>query len=106
MIHDLTKASLATLVEKAEKPTVIKVFAPWCGPCIQMKPAFHELSERLGEKYNFVQLNVDEERDLAIQYGITTIPTLLFIKNNQIQGREVGLLGKEALEKKLQEYLG
>jgi thioredoxin 1 len=106
MIHDLTKATLATLIEKSDKPVVVKVFAPWCGPCMQMKPFFKDIAAELSDTYTFTQLNVDEERDLAIQYGITVIPTILFIKNNEIQGREVGYLGKDAFIKKIHEYLG
>jgi len=106
MVHELTKKNLAELVETSKKPVIIDFFAAWCGPCMQIKPLFAQLAEELHESYTFVKLNVDEERDLAIQYGVTSLPTLLFIKNNTLQGREVGYMNKDTLRAKITQYLG
>lgn len=106
MVHDLTKKNLADIIESSKKPVVIDVYAPWCGPCVQIKPLFTQLATELSDTYTFAQMNVDEERDLAIQYSITSIPTFLFIKNNQVVGRETGYMSKDALKDKLKAYLG
>jgi thioredoxin 1 len=106
MVTELTKKNLAELVEKSAKPVVVDVFAPWCGPCLQMAPLFEQLAEELGGTYTFLQLNVDEERELAIQYSVTSIPTFLFIHNNTVVGRETGYMSKETLATKIQEHLG
>ena len=70
-----------------------------------MKPIFEQLSEELSGSYVFLSLNVDEERDLAIQYTVTSIPTFLFIRDNKVVGREMGYIPKDTLRVKIEEYL-
>lgn len=106
MVHELTKKNSGDLVERAQLPVVIDVSAPWCGPCVQMKPIFEQLSEELGGSYSFLGLNVDEERDIAIQYSVTSIPTFLFFKEGKLVGREMGYMAKDKLHAKIKEYLG
>lgn len=105
MILTITKENINSLIENPEKPAVIDVFATWCGPCMMMKPHFEELAEELGNKYTFAQLNIDEARELAIQFSVTSVPTLIFIKNKSIVGREVGYMSKADLSKRIQNYL-
>lgn len=106
MPTSITKENYETEVTKSEKPVIIDVFAPWCGPCQQMIPIFEELEKEHGEKYKFVKLNVDESRELAIQFGVTSIPTFVFIKDGQVQGKETGYIAKEDLLQKIKELLG
>jgi thioredoxin 1 len=93
-------------IKNSEKPIVIDVFATWCGPCQYMAPVFEELSKEMGEKYKFAKINIDEERELAVQYNVSSIPTFIFIKNNEVIGREMGYMDKETLKKKIEEILG
>lgn len=86
-------------------PVVIKAFATWCGPCIQMGPIFKEVEKLFLDKVKFLELNVDQARDLAIQFGITSIPTLLFIKNGEVVSKEVGYLDAETLTKSIQQFI-
>lgn len=104
MIHELTKKNATDIVEKSEK-LIIDIFASWCGPCLQMKPLFSQLANELSPNYTFASLNVDEERDLAIQYGITSIPTFLFFKNGTLVGRETGYMSKDDLHAKIKSHL-
>jgi thioredoxin 1 len=106
MVHDLTKKNVAELIENQSKPVIVDVFAAWCGPCTQMKPIFKQLATELAHSHLFAQLNVDEERDLAIQYSVTSIPTFLFIRKNAIVGRETGYMTRDDLKAKITEYLG
>ena len=92
-------------VVKSSLPAVVDVFATWCGPCRQMGPLFEELSQELGAKYLFAKLNIDEERDVAIQYNVSSIPTFLFFKGGKLVGKEMGYMNKEALKNKLALYL-
>lgn len=106
MVISINKHNFKPEIEESKKPTIIKVYATWCGPCQHMMPFFEELGQELGSKYTFAKLNVDESREIAIHYNVTSVPTILFIKNNQIVGKEVGYMSKEELQEKIQEFLG
>lgn len=105
MAIDITKENFKKEIEESTLPIILDVYATWCGPCIQMKPIFEELSEEYGNKYKFAKLNVDEGRELAINYGVTSIPTFVFIKDKEVVGKETGYMSKEQLVKKITEYL-
>lgn len=105
MSTHITKANFKQEVEDATQPVVIDVYASWCGPCQMMEPIFQTLEKEMGNEYKFLKLNVDEARDLSIHFGVTSVPTFLFIKNNQIKGRETGYMDKEELKKKISSYL-
>lgn len=106
MITSITKENHETEIERSDKPVVLDVFATWCGPCIQMMPIMEELAQEYGDKYKFVKLNVDEARDLAIKYGVTSVPTFVFIINNEVKGKEIGYIAKDQFVEKMTEYLG
>jgi thioredoxin 1 len=106
MIININKQNFKTDIEQSTKPVIIEAYAVWCGPCQHMTPIFEELERELGSKYTFAKLNVDEARDIAIQYSITSVPTFLFLKNNQVQGKEIGFMSKEDLKDKISELLG
>lgn len=78
MILTVTKENFASDVEHSTKPVVIDVFATWCGPCKHMEPTFEELATQYSDLYTFAKLNVDESRDLAIEFGVSSVPTFLF----------------------------
>ncbi len=105
MIVSLTKHNFKHEVEQATKPVVIEVFATWCGPCQHMMPIFEKLEHELGNEYVFAKLNVDESRELAIEYGITSVPTFLFIKDNQVVGKETGFMEESDLKTKIKQLL-
>jgi thioredoxin 1 len=102
----ITKDNFEQEITKSTKPIVLDVFATWCGPCQYMMPIFDELEKEYGSTYKFAKLNVDESREIAIQYGVTSIPTFIFIKNNEVKGKEMGYMSKEDLLKKIQKALG
>lgn len=102
----LTKENYEQEVVKSSLPIVLDVYATWCGPCLQMMPIVEELAKEHGTTYKFLKLNVDESRELAIQYGVTSIPTFVFIKNGTVLGKETGYMSKEDLLGKITELLG
>lgn len=102
----ITKDNFEREIAQSKLPVVLDVYATWCGPCLQMEPIFEELEVEYGNKYKFAKLNVDESRELAINYGVSAIPTFIFIKNNEIKGKINGYTAKEALLKKITELLG
>jgi thioredoxin 1 len=93
-------------VVKSTIPVVIDVFATWCGPCKQMGPVFEELAKEVEGKYKLVKLNIDEDRDVAIQYNISSIPTFVFVKDGKMVGKETGSMSKETLKNKIQSHFG
>jgi thioredoxin 1 len=70
-----------------------------------MEPIFASLEKEMGSEYKFLKLNVDEARDLSIKFGVTSVPTFIFIKYNEIKGRETGYMDKDELKKRIISYL-
>jgi thioredoxin 1 len=93
-------------VLQSKLPVVIDVFATWCGPCQQVAPIVDDLAKELVDKYKFVKINIDNDRDLAIKYNVSSIPTFIFIKNGEVVGKEMGYISKEDLKAKADELLG
>ena len=106
MALDITDDNHKVEIEQEQGPIVLDVYASWCGPCQQMMPIFDELEEELGEAYKFAKLNVDDARDISIKYGVTSVPTFIFLKEGQVKGKETGFMNKDDLKAKIESYLG
>lgn len=83
-------------VLQEDKPVLIDFYADWCGPCKMLSPVVEEIANE-NENIKVVKLNVDEAQDLAIQYGVMSIPTLVVIKNGEETNRNVGVISKEEI---------
>ena len=88
-----------------DKLLVVDFFATWCVPCKKLSPTLDEVSEELGEQVNIVKVDVDESEDLAMDYGIRSVPTVLFFKNGQQVDKFVGALPKSEIVAKIQAQL-
>jgi thioredoxin 1 len=106
MIININKQNFNQEIVSSDKPVVIDVYATWCGPCQLVAPLFQEVAQELSDHYTFAKLNVDEVREIAIHYGVTSVPTFIFIKDNQVVGKEVGILSKDDLKAKITHLLG
>lgn len=106
MAVTITKDNFDQEIAQETMPIVMDVFASWCGPCQQMAPHFEALEKELKSTYKFVKLNVDEARDISIKYGVTSIPTFIFIQNNEVKGRASGYMSKADLKARIEEFLG
>lgn len=80
--------------------TVVDFWAPWCGPCQMMAPVFEDLSNEFKDKINFAKVNVDENRNLSMQYNIQGIPTLLIFKEGELIDQITGFSDKSKLREK------
>jgi thioredoxin 1 len=86
-------------------PVVVDFWAEWCGPCKAIAPSLDELAVELQGKLKFVKVNVDGNQQLASQFGIRSIPTLLVFKGGVVQEQMVGAMNKAALKQKLDAYI-
>lgn len=89
----------------SDKLSVIDFWAPWCGPCLALGPTIEALSNEYSDRINIGKVNVDENPNLSIEYGITSIPCILFIKNGEVVDRQVGMAPKSTFDKKIQQHL-
>ncbi len=84
-------------VLNSEKPVLVDFYADWCGPCNAMAPVIEELEKELEGKAKVGKINVDENSDIAVEYNVMSIPTLIVFKNGKEEKRLVGLRDKEEL---------
>ncbi len=84
---------------------VVDFWAEWCGPCRMVAPIIEELAEEYKDKALIGKVNVDNNPQLTMQFGIRNIPTLVFIKNGELAGKHVGIIRKPELQKKIDELL-
>ena len=96
-IIDLTKENFQAGVTKSDKPVLVDFWAVWCGPCQMMAPILHELETEMPD-VQIGKVNVDEQMDLARQFRVVSIPTLIIFKNGQEVQRMVGVTSKEELK--------
>ena len=96
-IIDLTKENFQAEITKSEKPVLVDFWAVWCGPCQMMAPILHELEAEMPD-VQIGKVNVDEQMDLARQFRVVSIPTLIIFKNGQEVQRMVGVTSKEELK--------
>jgi len=92
------------IVQNANVPVLVDFWAEWCGPCKMIAPLLDEIAKELPTKVKIVKVNVDEEQQLAQQYGIYNIPTLLFFKGGQVADQVVGAVPKEQIVKVIEKH--
>ena len=105
MALEFTDANFQTTVLDSDKLTLVDFWAEWCGPCRAIGPVIEELSKDYAGKVNVGKVNVDQNPQVSFNYGITSIPAILFIKNGQVVDKQVGAVPKSVLDKKIQSNL-
>jgi thioredoxin 1 len=89
----------------AKGVTMVDFWAPWCGPCRMIAPVVEELAEEFEGRATIAKVNTDEEQELAVKYGIRSIPAILFFKDGEIVDQMVGAASKDAFASKLNAQL-
>ena len=97
-VLSVTNENFENEVLKSDKPVLIDFYADWCGPCKMLSPLVDQFAEE-NDDVKVVKINVDEAQEIAVKYGVMSIPTLVVIKNGNEVNRSVGLIGKEDIEK-------
>jgi thioredoxin 1 len=103
---EITDQNFEETVLKSDKPVLVDFWAEWCGPCLMIAPAIEELAQEYQGKFVIGKMNVDNNSDIPMEYGIRNIPTLLFFKNGEIIDKQVGASPKSALKSKIDAILG
>lgn len=88
-----------------EKLTVVDFFANWCGPCKMLAPVFASVENDYSDKANFIKLDIDQLNEVSSQYDVQSIPTIIFFKNGNEVGRNVGFLDSDTLIEKINTYI-
>ena len=83
MANAITTAEFSSTISSADKPVLVDFWAPWCGPCRALGPVVEEISHEMADKLTVYKCNVDEEPDLATQFRIVSIPTLILFKDGK-----------------------
>jgi thioredoxin 1 len=101
---DLTDATFTEAVQN-HSLVVVDCWAPWCHPCIYVSPIVEDIARDYAGRIFFGKLNVDENREVAMQFGIMSIPTLLVFKDGKLADRIVGAMPRQMLEPKITHYI-
>jgi thioredoxin 2 len=102
----VTDATFDREVMRSPVPVVVDFWAPWCGPCRMMAPAFEEAASRMEPTARFAKLNTDEAQDVAGRYGIRSIPTLVVFKGGREVARQSGAMSAEQLSRWVSSAVG
>jgi len=103
-IRELSDAEFQAAV--AQGVTLVDFWAPWCGPCRMQAPILHQVADALGERAQVAKVNVDENMRAAVQFGVSSIPTLVVLKDGKEVERFIGVQPKQTLLAALERHAG
>lgn len=92
-------------VVKAREPVVVDFYADWCGPCKMIEPVVHKLADEYEGKVKFVKVDTDSNQELAMQFGIMSIPTVMFFSKGKVEDIVVGAVPAQVLKSKVESLL-
>lgn len=94
----LTAENFEQEILQADKPAIVDFWATWCGPCKMFAPIFHEVAEEMGDMVIFGKVDVDEASDLASQFKVMSIPTIILFKDGKAIKKNMGVINKQSLK--------
>jgi thioredoxin 1 len=102
---EVDEKSFEAEVLNSEAPVLVDFWATWCGPCRKLGPVLDEISQDYSDKLKVVKVNTDENMNIAKDYSISGLPTLLIFKDGKAQERMVGLMPKSTITKNIEKYV-
>ena len=105
MAHTITDSNFQTEVMESNKVVMLDFWATWCGPCVALAPTVEAIATDYEGKAIVGKVNVDENPDVSVKFGIRNIPTILFIKNGEVVDKQVGNVPRSVLEQTLQKHM-
>jgi thioredoxin 1 len=105
-IVKLNKANFEQEVLKSPLPVVVDFWAEWCGPCKQVAPVLDELAGEYDNRVRIGKVNIEEDQELAADYGVRAIPTFLLFKGGEVAGQIVGMVSKRDLKAQFDKLIG
>lgn len=103
MEKKFTTENFSTEVLASDKVVLVDFYADWCGPCRMVAPVVEQIAEEYADRAVVGKLNVDENEEIAVRYGVMSIPTLIAFKNGEVARKLVGVQPKEVIERLIQE---
>ncbi len=105
MEYKFTSSNFSNEVMSSDIPVMVDFYADWCGPCQMMMPVVEEMAEAYDGRVKIGKVNTDEEQELAMTYGVMSIPSFLFIKDGKVVDQAMGYMPKNILAKKIDNLL-
>ena len=104
-LQAVTNEDFEQSIIQADIPALVDFYAEWCGPCKTQAPILGQLAEEFDGKVKFakVDIDVDGNKDLAVKYGVLSVPTLILFSNGEVKETMVGVTSKSKLKQKLEE---
>ena len=102
MVLEINDQNFENEVIKSERPVVVDFWAPWCGPCRMLAPVTEKLADSYTGKVKFCKINVDENPETSMKYGVRSIPTLIFFKGGEKKESSVGAVPENLLKPKIE----
>ncbi|MCC0668415.1 thioredoxin [Clostridioides sp. ZZV14-6009] len=105
MAKVINTSEFRSSVEGSKGVVVVDFFATWCGPCNMLGPVFVELGEEMKDKARFVKVDIDESLEIAQQFSVSTVPTMIIFKDGEPVETLIGFMPKNKIEMKVKSYL-
>ncbi len=104
-VSDVTDTNFQAEVLESEVPVLVDFWAPWCGPCRRVSPIVEEIAAEKGESLKVVKLNIDDNQQTAMKFGVMSIPTLMVFSHGELKKTVVGAYPKAKLEQEIEPAL-